>query len=62
MSTSAYAKPGEPICGEPYPDVHPEQGRPCQLPPGHWPEYPYHARPVSGGFDTWCPAGHEGEV
>lgn len=49
---SAYAKPGEPICGEPYP----LGGTPCQLPPDHWGEFPYHARPMSFGFDTWRPA------
>lgn len=46
---SAYAAPGEPACGKP----HPEGRGPCLLRPDHWDEYPYHARPVSGGFDTW---------
>lgn len=50
--TSAYASPGDPICGE----EHPRGGRPCQLPPDHWADIPYHARPASGGFDTWAPA------
>lgn len=49
--SSAYADEGEPICGAPYPPNG--TGKPCQLPPDHWDEHPYHARPASAGFDTW---------
>jgi hypothetical protein len=45
LRRSLYAADGEPCCGEPYPGY----GPPCQLRPGH----DAHARPASGGCDTW---------
>lgn len=45
LRRSLYAREGEPRCAEP----HPDGAEPCQLRPGH----DAHARPASGGFDTW---------
>jgi hypothetical protein len=48
---SAYVEGGEQACGDP----HPVNGKPCLLPPNHWAERPYHARPEPDGFDVWHP-------